>query len=61
MKKTCFLLLCFFCFSSILYAEPTRENGLSVHFAPKSAPELFGTGKNGFTVSQSKDLKPPSE
>ena len=41
--------------------EPKRENGLSVHFVPRSAPELSGSNKNGFMVSQSKDLKSPSE
>ena len=61
MKKFTFLLLILFCASSILYAEPKRESGLSVHFVPKSAPEVLGASKNGFMVSQSQDLKLPSE
>ena len=55
------MLLFFLCASSILYAEPKRENGLSVHLVPKSDPGVFGTSKNGFMVSQSKNLKLPSE
>ncbi|MEI8348901.1 MAG: tetratricopeptide repeat protein [Candidatus Omnitrophota bacterium] len=61
MRKTIFLLIFFFCIGSILYAEPKRENGLSVHFAPKSASEALGANKSGFMVSQSHDLKLPSE
>lgn len=61
MKKTILFLICFLCVSSVIYAEPNRENGLSVHFAPKSASEALGAGKNGFMVSQTKNLQPASE
>jgi tetratricopeptide (TPR) repeat protein len=61
MKKVIFLLLFFLCASSILYAEPKRENGLSVHFVPKSALATSGAAKSGFLVSQTQDLRPVSE
>lgn len=61
MKKIIFLLIVSICINSILYAEPKRENGLSVHLVPKSAPGVFGGNKNGFMISQSYNLKPPSE
>jgi len=61
MKKIVILSLAFFFICSMLNAAPKRENGLSVHFAPKSAAGALGAGKSGFMVSQTKNLKLPSE
>ena len=61
MKKNILILVFFLCITLVLYAEPKRENGLSVHLAPESASGIFGADKKGFVVSQSKDLKELSE
>lgn len=57
MKRTLFVSVIFLCISIALYAEPKRENGLSVHLSPESASGIVGADKKGFVVSQSKDLK----
>lgn len=57
MKRTFFLFLILFLIATMVNAEPERNKGLSVHFGPESA---LGD-KSGFMVSQSQDIKSPSE
>ncbi|UCC95404.1 MAG: tetratricopeptide repeat protein [Candidatus Omnitrophota bacterium] len=61
MKTIILTLTLFFCINPLLDAAPKRENGLSVHLSPESAPGIFGVDKKGFMVSQSKSLKPLRE
>jgi len=54
MKSMSIFVLILLCFNPIVGAQPTRENGLSVHVVPKSAPQVLGATKGGFMISQSR-------
>lgn len=52
MKSIIIFVLIFSCVIPVFCAQPTRENGLSVHIVPKSAPQILGAKKGGFMISQ---------
>lgn len=61
MKNTILFIAIYLFLSSVIYAVPTRENGLSVHIAPERSPEIFKVEKRGFIVSHGKTPRTPTE